>query len=95
MKTKTKEMSWTEAWVKIERMIIIAAPEKKDCFLDCENAIKNSVMISYLWQENEKFAREMLHLFTCKAKNSRFSLSRHRKKKSKPFHEWSQEIDML
>ena len=26
---------------------------------------------------------------------SRFSLSRHWKKKSKPFHEWSQEIDMV
>ena len=58
-------------------MIIIAAPppphlpppQKKDCFLDCENAITNSVMINYSWQENEKFAREMLHLFTCTAKN--------------------------
>ena len=50
-------------------MIIIAAPEKKDCFLDCENAITNSVMISYSGQKNEKFAREMLHLFTCTAKN--------------------------
>ena len=68
-KQKQWKWSWTEAWVKIERMIIIAAPPKKDCFLDCDNAITNSVMISYSWQENEKFAREMLHLFTCTAKN--------------------------
>ena len=66
---KQRKWSWTEAWVKIERMFIIAAPAKKDCFLDCENAITNSVMINYSWQENEKFAREMLHLFTCMAKN--------------------------
>ena len=37
--------------------------------LDCENAITNSVMINYSRQENQKFAREMLLLFTCTAKN--------------------------
>ena len=72
-KEKQRKWSWTEAWVKIERMIIIAAPPsprppKKDWSLDCENAITNSVMINYSWQENEKFARGMLHLFTCTAK---------------------------
>ena len=33
-KQKQRKWSWTEAWVKIERMIIIAAPpppQKKDC----------------------------------------------------------------
>ena len=56
-------------------MIIIAASKKKGKkkyfldFLDCENAISNSVTINYSWQKNEKFAREMLHLFTCTAKN--------------------------
>ena len=44
-------------------------PPKKDCSLDCENAITNSVMINYSWQENEKLAREILQLFTCTAKN--------------------------
>ena len=34
--------------------------KKKDCSLDCENAIINSVMINYSWQENEKFVREIL-----------------------------------
>ena len=62
-KQKQRKWSWTEAWVKIERMIIIAAPPpppKKDCSLDCENAITNSGIINYSWQENEKFAREIL-----------------------------------
>ena len=82
MKTKKKKRkwSWTEAWVKIERTFNMIhnsctrlppppPPKKKDCFLECENAITNSVMINYSWQENEKFVREMLHLFTYTAKN--------------------------
>ena len=80
-KKKKRKWSWTEGWVKIERTFNMIhnsctrpphpppPPKKKDCFLDCENAITNSVMINYSWQENEKFAREMLHLFTYTAKN--------------------------
>ena len=71
MKTKTKEMklNWSlgENWTHDHPPPPL--PKKKDCSLECENAITNSVMINYSWQENEIFAREILHLFTCTAKN--------------------------
>ena len=67
-KTKEMKLNWSlgENWTHDHNS---RTPPQKDCFWDCENAITNSVMINYSWQENEKFAREMLHLFTCKAKN--------------------------
>lgn len=43
--------------------------KQKDRFIDCENAITNSVMINYSSQENEKFAGEMLYVFTSTVKN--------------------------
>ena len=64
---KKRKWCWTEAWVKIERMIIIAAPPPPPPPIRL--LFRNSVMINYSWQENEKFARKMLHLFTCTAKN--------------------------
>ena len=75
MKTKTKEMklNWSlgENWTHDHnsRTPPPPPPKKKDCSLDCKNTITNSVMINYSWQENEKFAHEMLHIFTCTAKN--------------------------
>ena len=74
MKTKTKGMklNWSlgENWTHDHNSRTPPPlPPQKKFFLDCENAIKNLVMINYSWQENEKFAREMLHLFTCTAKN--------------------------
>ena len=73
MKTKAKEMklNWSlgENWTHDHNSRTPPPLQKKDCSLDCENVITNSVMINYSWQENEKFAREMLHLFTCTAKN--------------------------
>lgn len=51
-------------------MIIIGRTQKqKDYFTECENAITNSVIINYSWQENEKYTREMLYVFTSMVKN--------------------------
>ena len=77
MKTKTKKMklNWSlgENWTHDHNSRNPPPPpqkkKKKDCSLDCENAITNSVMINYSLQENAKFTRKMLHLFTCTAKN--------------------------
>ena len=43
--------------------------KQKDRFIDCENTITNSVMNNNSSQENEKFAREMLYVFTSTVKN--------------------------
>ena len=73
MKTKTKEinLNWSlgENWIHGHNSCTPPPKKKKDCFLDCENATTNSVMINYSWQENEKFACEMLHLFNFTANN--------------------------